>query len=565
MASKWVKVSDNNTGSRVIVTSKRKQLSQIARSSNRALSVVRPGFASILNKTLKRKRDNNNSFKSTCSSSSKILLKNYSNFMKSGLPQRVLFSEGGQWNDFSQDVIDLVKEHFMAKTTAFEVKFNGRQVMLDILHMNEVDLKNGARKPIAWIDEKGSCFFPESYEIQKDTEIEIDPEIKLHVEIELNEISNNSLEECVEESNVKRVKIDQEGQTKNHLDAKADQCVEKIQIDEEDAASPTLDQETVRNMFMKSVSQSQSQGLKVDIIEVKKCCGGVMESKLDLFHAQAEITKKVRGNANVRYGWFASPVGSTSTSTTGVYGLGHDGLKLGRYGYGVHFTAVHSAHNSEDIICDVDEKGVEIQIQCMVLCRVILGNMEVVLPGSKQFYPSDECFDCGVDNLENPNHFVVWNMNMNTHIYPEYTLTFKMSPSLTAQAGNLIIERSRVDTSKLTTQPPHGPLKIDSSPLKLGKNETQFQSGKASPMSLEKGASVGSSTSRAPNSPWMPFSKLFEAISDKVAPADMKLVRILYESLRGKKTSREEFIKKLRSIVGDEILRSTISSLQSKA
>lgn len=134
--------------------------------------------------------------------------------MKSGLPQRVLFSEGGQWNDFSQDVIDLVKEHFMAKTTAFEVKFNGRQVMLDILHMNEVDLKNGARKPIAWIDEKGSCFFPESYEIQKDTEIEIDPEIKLHVEIELNEISNNSLEECVEESNVKRVKIDQEGQTK---------------------------------------------------------------------------------------------------------------------------------------------------------------------------------------------------------------------------------------------------------------------------------------------------------------------------------------------------------------
>lgn len=90
---------------------------------------------------------------------------------------------------------------------------------------------------------------------------------------------------------------------------------------------------------------------------------------------------------------------------------------------------------SEDIICDVDEKGVEIQIQCMVLCRVILGNMEVVLPGSKQFYPSDECFDCGVDNLENPNHFVVWNMNMNTHIYPEYTLTFKMSPSLTAQGS----------------------------------------------------------------------------------------------------------------------------------
>ena len=51
-------------------------------------------------------------------------------------------------------------------------------------------------------------------------------------------------------------------------------------------------------------------------------------------------------------------------------------------------------------------------------------------------------------------------------------------------------------------------------------------------MSLEKVPSVGSSTSRAPKSPWMPFSKLFEALSDKVAPNDMKLVHILYEPLR---------------------------------
>lgn len=51
-------------------------------------------------------------------------------------------------------------------------------------------------------------------------------------------------------------------------------------------------------------------------------------------------------------------------------------------------------------------------------------------------------------------------------------------------------------------------------------------------MSVEKVSSVGSSASKVPKSPWMPFSKLFEAISDKISPDAMKLVRISYESLK---------------------------------
>lgn len=65
----------------------------------------------------------------------------------------------------------------------------------------------------------------------------------------------------------------------------------------------------------------------------------------------------------------------------------------------------------------------------MVLCSVILGNVELILPGSKQFYPSDDCLDCGVDNLHNPKHYVVWNMNTKTHIYPVYAVSFMMSPT----------------------------------------------------------------------------------------------------------------------------------------
>lgn len=65
----------------------------------------------------------------------------------------------------------------------------------------------------------------------------------------------------------------------------------------------------------------------------------------------------------------------------------------------------------------------------MVLCRVILGKVELVRHGSEQCHPSSENFDSGVDDLENPNHYIVRNMNVGIHIYPEYVVSFKISHS----------------------------------------------------------------------------------------------------------------------------------------
>lgn len=66
----------------------------------------------------------------------------------------------------------------------------------------------------------------------------------------------------------------------------------------------------------------------------------------------------------------------------------------------------------------------------MVLCRVIMGNMEPLFSGTKQFHPSSEDFDSGVDDLQNPRHYIVWNMNMNTHIFPEFVVSFKFSSNV---------------------------------------------------------------------------------------------------------------------------------------
>ena len=76
------------------------------------------------------------------------------------------------------------------------------------------------------------------------------------------------------------------------------------------------------------------------------------------------------------------------------------------------------------VYSDVDENGE----QHMVLCRAIMGNMEQVACGSEQFHPSSEAYDAGVDNLSNPKRYIVWSTHMNTHILPEYVVSFKLEP-----------------------------------------------------------------------------------------------------------------------------------------
>lgn len=63
-----------------------------------------------------------------------------------------------------------------------------------------------------------------------------------------------------------------------------------------------------------------------------------------------------------------------------------------------------------------------------MLCRVIMGNVEVVLPGSKQFQPSNESFDNGVDDLQNPQNYIIWDSNVHKHIFAEYAVIVKVPP-----------------------------------------------------------------------------------------------------------------------------------------
>lgn len=75
----------------------------------------------------------------------------------------------------------------------------------------------------------------------------------------------------------------------------------------------------------------------------------------------------------------------------------------------------------------------------MILCQVILGNLEQVHPGSKQYYPSSGDYDSGVDNLLDPKCYVVWSTRVGACIHPEYLVSFKLAPTVQGNYDQLVI------------------------------------------------------------------------------------------------------------------------------
>ncbi|KAE9607003.1 hypothetical protein Lal_00025954 [Lupinus albus] len=553
MESKIAKASD-----RVALNLKRKRSNQCSvyldRASRRLLPQW-PSFTTQTGKAVKQMKLGRGKSKLTTSGThiGQSLVRHYLNYKKSGRPERLMFYKNGEWLDFPTDVVELVKKDLAIKKEAVEVESNGYHLVLDFFHMYKLDLKTGLQQPIAWIDEAGGCFFPEVFAASDEEPYNFckqeagkssdSCEIKLHLEIDLKGVDGSKLRECSGDSNalVEPVRIDAT-QSCSHYDAQVEGSINKgdcgdvnvdIQLNQDMGLSActkyvygNLDTDTVQKMFVTGMS---SFGITdTDIIEIHRCSSMSMPARLELFWKQAEMTKKIHGNANVQYAWLASS--KVELSTMMEYGLGHCRLSACKcaYGIGAHLSAVTCPYPSARL-CDNDENGV----RHLVFCRVIMGNMELLRHGTDQFRPSSSAYDNGVDDLKSPTHYVVWDMNMNTHIYPEYVVSFKVSSGAEAHFCG---SHSKSNASGINTS--------DQSSI--------VDAGKAA------------STRKVPTSPFLPFPLLFAVIRKKVLPQDMELVKTHYEQFLSKQISRDNFVQKLRMVVGDALLRAAILSLSLK-
>ncbi|MCD7463318.1 hypothetical protein HAX54_050328 [Datura stramonium] len=160
---------------------------------------------------------------------------------------------------------------------------------------------------------------------------------------------------------------------------------------------------------------------EVEVVGIhKNSCSTISgQARLESFRIYSEAMRnKCGGNANIKYAWF----GSSRDEISNIISHGFSAItepKSGDcFGIGVHLYPV----NLHGVLSAVeDEKG----LRHMLLCRVILGNTEVIEAGSKQFQPTSPNFDSGVDNCLPPKTYVIWASYMNSHIFPNFLVTFK--------------------------------------------------------------------------------------------------------------------------------------------
>lgn len=247
-------------------------------------------------------------------------------------------------------------------------------------------------------------------------------------------------------------------------------------------------------------------GAQTEVVAIhKNACSSVMsQARVQSFQLYLQAMHKSRnGNANLKYAWYGTSgrqeVGEITSHGFGHCGKSHDNNKL--YGCGLYLSPDDSPLDSVKS-CAVDKDG----LRHLILCRVILGRTEVVHPGSQQCHPSSEDYDSGVDNLLAPTKYVIWCSRMNTHVLPEYVISFRF---------------------------PQGSVKKEE-------------------------------PSRRPSSPWMPFPTLISVLSKYLPAADIALISKYHKDHRAKKISRHDLIQKVRQVAGDELLMGVIKSFRDK-
>lgn len=227
------------------------------------------------------------------------------------------------------------------------------------------------------------------------------------------------------------------------------------------------------------------------------------QARLQTFRVFSEMMAKKRRShgGNIKFGWY----GTTKEGVNSIidHGFSHGGKmeNNGMHGNGIYLSP-HSSSLDSAMSASVDEDG----LRHVLLCRVVLGNMEEIPFGSQQTHPSAKVYDSGVDNILSPKKYIVWSANMNTHILPEYVISFRAPPSL---------------------------------------NSTQ-------------------ETVAPPKSPWIGLGSLISVLSRFLPPDTVTLIKKYHFEFHERKLSRHEMIQHVRQAVGDKLLISVIKSVKSQ-
>ncbi|KAG8388592.1 hypothetical protein BUALT_Bualt02G0141600 [Buddleja alternifolia] len=312
--------------------------------------------------------------------------------------------------------------------------------------------------------------------------------------------------ESINDAYSKRLKLQDEYY---HTDSCPSDCESGISGAENEQNSPVFDNgliriregETIHEIIKKKlVSSLSAYGFNARIESIYRndyAAGIIGRAKHQCFSIYSKAMEiKCGGNANVKYAWYCGSRDEINRIISHGFGLP---MSNGVYGQGVHLAPIDHPHLESMQSSDADQDG----LRHMILCRVILGKREVICPGSEQYNPSSEEFDSGVDNLVSPRKYIIWSSRMNTHILPEFVVSFRGFQRI--------------------LQPP-----------------------------------------RTPQSDWMPFANLINALSKFLPPDATELIVKHHSDYKKQKITRHDLIQRVRHIAGDNLLTAIIKSFRGK-
>lgn len=252
-------------------------------------------------------------------------------------------------------------------------------------------------------------------------------------------------------------------------------------------------------------------GAKITWIHQVTRTSAVDKARYEGFLNQVEITKAARGEANVTFAWVKCSNDNVERILTHGFSSPVRGSLGDAFGVGIYLSPFRSTRVSV-MPQDAGENHV-------ILCRVILGKCEKIQAGSQQLYPSSVEFDTGVDDVSNPKWYIVWGANMNTHILPECVVSYKHTRNVPGQLSG-----------------------------------TQwFGQASAKPK---------------PSLTWVPrmanamTAKFFVKLLQSLPSSKLPELQTLCSTYKAGKVPKGIFMKKLRSVVGDQMLRTAIQEVR---
>ncbi|GLU18786.1 hypothetical protein SLE2022_350690 [Rubroshorea leprosula] len=392
-----------------------------------------------------------------------LLLQNYRNFTRSTTPSRLMYYENGDWLDFSSEAMDQLRPAFAERKAIVEASINGSKYLFDFMRMLQIDFETKNCWSISWIDEYGKCFFPK-VSIAKEGEC-TEQEQNKYIESCVNANANASIAHKVElaikvdDSSLKRKRAEFEAIPSNPIMAFPTPPVSAPPVitrpvSTRPVSAPPInvpsiipnnvprgprlvevfrwpktmilregdrEHELIKNFFLSGIRKLDPAA---KVTAIYKCTreGNLEKARYEQFQKQVDLTTAIRGDdvAKTIHAWHGASGSEVATLLTHGFQFPTKVPTADVYGVGVYLSPVGLAQLSADL-AEADENGEK----HIILCQLLLGNVEKVPFGSQQDQPSGVEYDIGSDDPNNPSWYVVWPCNMNKHILPEFVVSYQ--------------------------------------------------------------------------------------------------------------------------------------------